>query len=176
MKTLLLALAFQAFFPLFNTSEVEFTGIALVNRSADAAEFVIRLNSIDGVETKTHTVTVPSGGERTVLLNLLMPGPGITLSGWVQVDSPTSNFSAYVIGHDGHSLSAMEPATKPALNSLLQDVRVQKGFFELLETDTAISIVNPGTAPAEVRASLIGANGIAQNDIPIRFRLEAAGR
>jgi len=167
MSTLLLALAFQVWFPIFQDTVLESTGVTLINSSSDSAEFTIRMLSPDGQETRQFTLTVPRTGERFVGLDELLGGPSGTLSGSVRVESSTSDFSAYLTTSGVTSVSATEPVSRLSSTVMLHHALVDKGFRELAETDTQVALVNPGSQPARVVVTAIGTNGTIRGELPI---------
>jgi hypothetical protein len=146
-------------FPIFQYAPADPTGITIVNSSSDAREFRLVLTSAEGIEIKTQIALIPPKEERHYSINEIAGAPGTLPAGWVRVESPTADFSAYMTSGTPMSLGAPEPLSHGASNLLLPNIRIHRGFRELGETDTVVALVNPGNDPVVSTLTLMAYDG-----------------
>jgi hypothetical protein len=167
MHTFLFALALQVVLPIFETTGPQFTSLSLVNYSSDEAEFEVGLNAADGSVRRLKKVTVGPRQQIFVAVDQMRARPTDRLSGWVSVESLSSDFSAYMTSGDGISTITTDAVWSGSTSWHLPNVRLVKGFNEFADTDTTIAIVNRALLTASVTAELIDQAGTVRRTVEL---------
>ncbi|MEE8348855.1 MAG: leucine-rich repeat domain-containing protein [Acidobacteriota bacterium] len=142
-------------FPRLSSEEGTFTGVAIVNPSAQDALVTFTAYGEDG-EQLTGIVnpvqrTVPSNGQLAQLTSEIF-GSGLDPAaiGWVQVTSLVDDLTGFFLFLDG-SLTVFDGADLPvsAVKIIFNKIRIDAGH------QTEINLINPGDSPADVELQLI---------------------
>src|SRR5262245_1933110 len=169
MPTHVLIFALQCLFPMFETAG-EYLGISIVNPDTAPREFAVTATSLDGGRAQTGRVTLPADRQRAFLLHEVVgagaPGNAPT-SGWIRIDSEAAGCTTYMVSGNNQVLAGTEPDQSGGTLLWLPHISINTGFMELAHTDTQISIINTGTAAANVTAQLTGLDGVAKGTVSI---------
>jgi len=137
----------------------EYLGISIVNPDASAREYTITATLQAGVNAQIGRVTLNPRAQRSLLLNEIL-GSVPPSSGWIRIDSAASGCMSYLASGNDEVLAGTDAASSSSTLLVLPHISVNTGFVELDHTDTVISIVNAGIAPASVAEQLVGLDGV----------------
>src|SRR6476659_3165815 len=136
----------------------EYLGLSIVNPETQAREYTITATPQTGTNAQIGRVILNPGAQRALLLNEILGGAPPS-SGWIRIDSAASGCMSYLASGNDESLAGTDAAASSSTALVLPHISVNTGFVELEHTDTVISIVNAGIAPASVTAQLVGLEG-----------------
>jgi hypothetical protein len=167
MPTFILGLALQCFFPLFQTGSGEFQGLSLLNTAQETRDLSITATAADGGTSQTAQLKLLGNEQRAVLVKeIFSPAPS---SGWLRVDSVSSNCPVYLATGDEDTLGGYEAAANLSSSIVLPHIEVNTGFVELNYSDTVLSILNPGSNSGVVSAELFGLDGSSVGTVNINL-------
>ncbi len=159
--------------PVFEPESNAFSGLSLVNMSTVSNEVTVTWTDSEGNDTRTAKLTLAPRAQRVALLREILGVPDDPAQGWLRIDSSQPGLLSYLTsGRDG-VLDGTESASVISTGITLPRVDVNTGFMELEHTDTMISLINPGSAAASVRAELFGLDGVAAGELPVSIPARA---
>ncbi len=163
-----------ALFPIFGTDNGEYIGLSLVNTSVAKNELTITWTSSDGNSTRTANLSLAPGSQRVALVREIFAIPEDPAQGWIRIDSTEPGLLSYMTSGREDILDSTESASLISTRIVLPHVAVNTGFVELEHTETLVSLINPGTAAATVRAEMIGMDGRSAGDLALSIPARAS--
>ncbi len=160
--------------PVFEPDGNGFSGLSLVNTSAVSNEVTVTWTASDGKDTRTARLSLARGAQRAALLSEIFGVPEDPAQGWLRIDSSQPGLLSYLTSGREGVLDGTESASVISTRITLPHVDVNTGFMELEYADTLVSLVNPGSAAANVRAELIGLDGVIAGEIPVSIAARAS--
>lgn len=169
----ILMFALQCFFPIFDLSQREFTGVSIVNPERVTREFTVTATSSDGTNPRTAAVTLNANTQRAFLLGDLLGAPDLPAGGWIRIDSAAASCAGYLTSETSQDLVGAEPSAASA-SMVLPRISINTGFTELNHTDTQVAIVNPNNAAASVTLQLLGMDGAPRGEFPLTIAAQGS--
>jgi hypothetical protein len=154
-----LIFALQCLLPIFDMGVGEYLGLSIVNPEAQPREYTITATPQTGANAQIGRVMLNPGAQQAFLLNEILGGVPPS-SGWIRIDSAAIGCMSYLASGNDEFLAGTDAAASSSTALVLPHISVNTGFVELDHTDTMISIVNAGIAPASVAAQLVGLDGV----------------
>ncbi len=137
----------------------EYLGLSIVNLEGQAREYTITATPQTGTNAQTGRVILNPGAQRALLLDEILGG-SLPSPGWIRIDSVASGCMSYLASGNDESVAGTDAAASGSTALVLPHISINTGFVELDHTDTVISIVNAGIAPASVTAQLVGLDAV----------------
>ena len=159
MSTIILYMAFQVFFPIFNSSPGEYLGISLVNTGTRTAKVTVSASSSIGAEGLGGSIALPPGGQHVSLITEIFGQAKRPPRGSLRIDSSEAGVLTYLVSGKDSAVDATVGAWEVSNRILLPHVVVDTTPTVLTHTDTLVMLVNPNRDFVQARAELIGLNG-----------------